>query len=587
MSVIKLQAFQGEAPRVSPRLLPDNGAQIARSSRLENGELAPIRKPSAIYPIPGATPGTIKTIYKHLDDWLSWTTAVNAAPGPVAQDRLYYTGDGVPKMRVGSGVGAVVYDLKLVAPVGALTAAVTAGPPTSITATRLYVYTWVTDFGEESEPNPVSNALTVSPGQTVTLSGFSSAPAGRNITKQRIYRSQTGTSGGTNFYFLAERAASNANYVDTIPVNDFSEPLPSADFNPPPDTLKGLVAMPNGIMAAYTGKDLYFSEPWQPHAWPEKYVQTTDYDIMGLAVTGTMLVVSTKGKLYVVSGTAPDTMVMEKLELNMPGLNPQGMVDLGYSVVYPSTDGLVQVTDGGGASLPTGGLFTRDQWLRLEPSTMVCGQFYGRFFGAYSYIDDDDMPQAGMIIVDLSGQDNFIIESPYKPDAMFYDLQSSALFMAIGATIYEWDARFAGNDIFTWRSKAFVLPAPTNFGAILFEVDQRDSQQALIAYENEVAAVKASNIALFATGRLGGALNASAINTYAVNGDALQPIPLGPTATVNLYADGDFYASITGAGVMQRIKSGKLARQWEVEITGNVAIKELTMATTGQELRSI
>lgn len=586
MAVIKLEAFQGEAPRVSPRLLPANGAQIARSTRLENGELAPTRKPFAVYDLPGAVEGTVKTIYKHLDDWLYWATIVNAVPGPVAQDRLYYTGDGVPKMRVGSGGGAVVYDLKLEAPVGALTA-VNGGVVGAITATRLYVYTWVTDFGEESEPNPVSNALVVSPGNPVTLSGFASAPAGRNITKQRIYRSQTGTSGGTNFYFLEERAATNGNYVDTIPVDDFSEPLPSVDFNPPPDTLTGLVAMPNGIMAAYSGKDLYFCEPYQPHAWPEKYIQTTDYDITGLAVTGTTLVVSTKGKLYVASGTTPDTMVMDKLDLNLPGLNQQGMTDLGYAVVYPSHDGLVKVVDGGGASMPTGDLFTRDQWLRFNPANMVCGQFYGRFFGAYSYVDAEGATRTGTIIIDLSGQDNFVIDSPYKPDAMFYELASGSLFMVIGTTVYEWDSRNSINDNFTWRSKAFVMPAPTNFGAILFEVDQREAQQAIIEYEEEVAAIRAENAVRYASGNLLGSLNATPLNTYPVDGDALIPVPIGPTVSVNIYADGEFYATITGAGRMQRIPGGKLARQWEVEIVGNVAIQDLTMATTGQELRSI
>ncbi len=583
MAVIKLTGFIGEAPRISPRLLPDTGAQIARSVRLEDGELAPYRRPYPVADLAGAVAGTVKTIYQHQGAWLYWTTPVNAVPGPVASDRLYYTGDGVPRMRVAS----TIYNLKLAAPAAALTAAITSGAVTSPSATRLYVRTFVTDYGEESEPSPVSNALVVSPGNVVTLSGFTLPPAGRAISKERIYRSQTGTSGGTNFYFLAERAVSTSNFVDNIAVDDFSNALPSLNFNPPPDTLAGLVAMPNGMMAAYSGKDLYFCEPWQPHAWPEDYVLTMDYDIMSLAVTGTTLVVGTKGKPYAVTGNHPDSMVEEKLELNMPCLNTQGMVDLGYAVVYPSHDGLVKFEEGAGTSLPTGDLFTRDQWLALKPDTMVCGQFYGRFFGAYEYVDVNGITERGTIIVDLTGKDGFIIDSPHKPDAMFYEVQSGALFMVMGATVYEWDSKNAINDIYTWRSKAFVLPAPTNFGAILFEVDQRDDLQAVIAYENEVAAITAANVATVAAGDLGGAMNSSAINVYAVNGDKLLPMPPGPQAAVNLYGDGQFVATVTHAGRMQRLPAGKLFRQIEIEVTGNVAVQEVTLAVTGQELRTV
>jgi hypothetical protein len=311
-----------------------------------------------------------------------------------------------------------------------------------------------------------------------------------------------------------------------------------------------------------------------------------DYDITGLAVTGTDLVVGTKGKPYLVSGTTPDTLVQNKLELNMPCVNTAGMVDLGYSVVYPSNDGLVKVEEGGDTSLPTGVLFTRDQWLTLNPDTMLCAQFYGRFFGAYEYVDVNGLTERGTIILDLTGQDNFVIHSPYKPDAWFYDNTSGALFMCIGATVYEWDSRDAINDIFTWRSKAFILPAPGTFGAILFEVDQRDDLQAVIAYEQAVADTTAANVAAVAAGSLGGSLNGQALNTYAINGDKLLPMPPGPQASVNIYAEGKFLASVTGAGRMQRIPA-VLARQWEIEVTGNVAVQELTMATTGQELRSV
>lgn len=581
MTTIKLEGFAGEAPRIAPRLLPATAAQIARSVRLEDGKLSPFRAPFKNAVLSPAPSGVVKTIYRYLGTWLYWTSIVHAAPGPVATDRLYYTGDGVPKMRVGS----TVYDLKVPSPTAALTGT-PGGAGSGQVYTRLYAYTFVTGFGEESAPNPISNEVSWQTGQTVTLSGFQAAPAGRNITLQRIYRSQTSTSGGTTLFLIAERAASNANYVDSIAADAYGEPLPSLDFNPPPDDLHNLVAMPNGMMAGISGKDLCFSEPWQPHAWPIKYRLTLDYAGTGLGCYGTTLVVGTTGNPYLCGGSEPKVMVLEKLELNLPCLNQGGMVDLGYAVVYPSHDGLVQV-QGGGATVPSANLFTRDQWLQMDPANLVCGQFYGRFFGSYRYTDMDGMVQDGTIILDLSGSQPFLIRSPYKADAFFYEVTSGTLFLAIDDTVYEFDAQDAVNDFYTWRSKVFVLPAPTSFGALLFEVDDRDDPGALAAYEAAVAAAKAANTAQFATGNLGGFINNAEINSMVINGDLLQTLPSGPQIAVTVYADGELQATVTKPGVMARLKGGKLARQWEIEVAGNISVTDVAMAGTGQELRSI
>lgn len=580
MSVIKLAGFTGEAPRITPRLLSPTGAQIARDVRLEDGELGPFRRPFLEYEIPGAVAGSVKTIYRHLGEWLSWSTAVNAVPGPVAQDRLYYTGDGVPKMRV----AGVVYPLAVQPPSVKLTATLV-GVIGAVYATRLYVYTFVTSFGEESEPSPISNELNVSPGNTVTLSGFQAAPAGRGIVTQRIYRSQTGTSGGTTLFFLAERPASAANYSDTIATDNFAEPLPSIDWNRPPDGLKGLVAMPNGMMAGFVGKDLYFCEPYRPHAWPEKYILTTDYDIVAIACYGTTLVVGTVGNPYLVGGTAPEAMVMERMELNMPCLNGQGMVDLGYSIAYPSYDGLVVVTSGA-ANVMTVDLLTRNQWLELDPANLVCGQFYGRFFASYSYTDTYGELQEGTLILDQTGEAPFLIRSRHRADAMFYEITSGSLFMVFGTAIYEWDSKRAINDLFTWKSKEFVIAAPTSMGAILIELDKRDDPDELVALAAARAEAIAQNAAIYASGLMG-AMNEMPINALAVNGDVLVPVPGGPEVSVNVYADGNLLASVSRAGVMQRLPGGVLARLWEIEVTSNTRVQEIQLAGTAMELRGV
>ena len=62
----------------------------------------------------------------------------------------------------------------------------------------------------------------------------------------------------------------------------------------------------------------------------------------------------------------PDNMRMERIEVNYPCNAKRSIVDLGYSVAYSTSEGLVQV-DQSGARLVTRGLFTQRQWNDLAP----------------------------------------------------------------------------------------------------------------------------------------------------------------------------------------------------------------------------
>lgn len=579
MATLKLTAFAGEMPKVIPRLLGDTFAQAAYNTRLDDGGLTPIRKRRFVQQLSGAPADGFDTIYLHNGEWLAWDGNVYAAPGPVATDRLYVMGDGAPKMIV----GGVTYPLAIAAPSPALTAAVSGTATSDLGSTRLYVYTWVTDFGEESEPCPVSNEVYWKPGQTVTLSGFAATPAGRNITKQRIYRSQTSTT-GTQLYFIAERTAATTNFVDNIPSESIQEPLPSLEWNAPPDDLTGLVAGLNGMMAAFRGKEVYFCEPYRPHAWPEKYVLTTDYTVVGLAWFGSSLAIMTSGVPYIASGTAPENMVMEKTELNLPCINARGIVDLGYSVAYPSHDGLVLVSSSG-TQVATSSLFSRDDWLRLNPQGMVAGQYNGRYFTSYSYADVKGNEFTGSFIIDLTGQQPFLIRTDVRANAMHYDIPSGVLYMLVGDSVYEWDALSEPYSLQSWKSKLFVIPTPTNFGAMLVEADDGLTDEEIAAIEAEIARIEAQNETLFAQPSIGGEIGGAALNVYDVNGDMLEPIPtVNRKVSVSVYADRQLVATIGKVNQMARLPSGFKASKWEIEVTSDMPITQILMATTGQEL---
>ena len=154
-------------------------------------------------------PFDCKTIYLYNGKWLGWENFVNVEPAPVADNRLYVTGDGKPKIIV----NGETYDLAVARPTSKVTATVSGTPDPALSSTVLFAYTWVTEFDEESEPSDLSDGVLWSPSLTITLNGFATAPTNRAINRMRIYRSQTSSLGDTTLYFIAELPASTTSFV--------------------------------------------------------------------------------------------------------------------------------------------------------------------------------------------------------------------------------------------------------------------------------------------------------------------------------------------------------------------------------------
>jgi hypothetical protein len=129
--------------------------------------------------------------------------------------------------------------------------------------------------------------------ETVAVSNFDTIPSGYTATHRRIYRSVSGT-----YLFVAEVTAATTSYTDSVSAEDLGEEIPSLTWLPPPATLKGLTNLPNGIMAGFVGRDIYFCDPYHPHAWPIAYNQTVDYPVVGLGRMDTTLAVLTTGTPY-------------------------------------------------------------------------------------------------------------------------------------------------------------------------------------------------------------------------------------------------------------------------------------------------
>lgn len=573
-----IRTFGGEIPKLDPRSLPDNMAQRAYNCRLEDGRLVPLREPFTIQ----ATADDTKTIFLHQDTWLAWSSIVHAAPGPVADDRLYYTGDGAPKMRV----NGTVYPLALLPPTAAPAAAL-AGTPTSeaITA-RIYLITYVTEFDEESGPSVATAILDWKPGHTVDLTSFPAAPAGRGINRIRIYRSLVSDS-TAQFYFVDEISSAATSYTDSKTDRDLAEPLPSLGWAPPPDGLQGLISLPNGFMAGFVGKKVYFSEPWHPHAWPAKYSVTVDHAIMALGAVETTLAIATTGMPCVMQGTAPESMSMTRYEAAFPCVNARSLMDVGYAVIYATHDGLVAVSPGAPPQLITsGGLIARDQWKRYIPASLIAGKYGGRYVMSYQHRNKSGEVVGGTLLLDLSGEQPFITRVGTVAAAFFHNPESGRLYFVHDKAIKEFDSLASVRGMMSWRSKLFTGNS-VSYGAFMIVPSSgeqtAEEADAIAARQAENAAFNASLFAL--DGAILGAMNTTPLNVLTANGDnMLRDSVQQASLSVQIIGDGEVLATVTEYDRLVRLKAVKRARNWEVDISGNIDISEFRLGTSGREV---
>jgi hypothetical protein len=489
----RIDTFLGEIPRLDPRKLPPGGAQIARNISLSEGTIKPLATLS-VAGLAGAGDPPVDFI-PFGGAYLPFENPVTYALGPVASTRLYFAEEGaVPKIRL--IISNTVDELALPTPsVRPLLSIESAAPdpadgqdPLPV-ETVVMCYTWVSDLGEETPPSPISLQLDVTEGSTVEFVANMTPPAGSRITKARIYRSQTSATGTTALFFVKEVSVAVTTYVSNLDVDPLQEPLPSADYDPPVNDLEGITPLWNGMIAGFSGRSLYFCEPFIPHAWPIKYELKTDFEIMGLAATGQTLVVTTKGTPYIATGTAPENMILDRLDLNLPCISKRGVVDMGIGVAYPSHDGLILV-QGGSPQNITRTLFDRRAWNDLHPETFIAAHYdQGVYVASY-----DTGSGIEVVMIDLKGETPGLVRTDIGTDlrAFRYDIQTGKLYAAASdsTAVYSWDdVDQTARSNLTWRSGRLHLPVENFFGCVFIEgrmLDESTAYEARIWRDDEL-----------------------------------------------------------------------------------------------------
>lgn len=529
MSGFRLTRFAGTAPKVPARKLPAHLAQTAENCDLRNGDLLALNGPSFV-----ETPskvGTKQSIYEWGNGvWFHWLTDVDVVRAPIAGDtteRTAYTGDGVPKvtdstLATASGTDYPTNSYRLGVPQPTSAPTVVIGNAECNPADQIsvaFAYRCVNSWGEVGPLLGGSGARDLCEGQSFTLDSLVTPSGNYNITAKRIYAFVD-----AGWQYLDEIDAAAQSVTLTWDSEALGEVIEGEDWYEPPDDMQGLCMGPNGMAMGFAGNEIIPSERWLVHAYPPSYRLTTDYPIVGLKPAGASFIVTTTGNPYLVQGIDPASLSLIKLESQQACVSKRSMVDMGYSVMYASPDGLIAVSEGGAVRNMTEGAVRREDWQAINPSSILGAYWEGKYLGFY----DTGAIQGGFIIdPEVEG----IVWHDIHASAAHNVLEEDALYLQVGDDIVQWNAGSAKT--YTWRSKELVAERPLNMGA---------------------AQVKAASYPL----------------------------------TLKVYADGvlKHTQSVTNANPF-RLPAGFLAETWELEITGTVQVHEAVIAETIQELRAV
>jgi hypothetical protein len=251
---------------------------------------------------------------------------------------------------------------------------------TAIDRSTYYVVRAVNDIGEEGGPSDISALVTRRPDEKAVLS-FTAPENNDHISKYRLYRAASGTN-GSDFLFVDEiEAKGKLEFSDAKPDIELNETMPA--YGKVPENLQGIVGMSGGFIAAYKGKDIYFSEPYMPYAFPWEYSQSVPFDIVGVAVRNNYLYVMTTGPLYAFVGDHPETITPLAMRFDVPCISRKSIAHVRGEIVYAGTTGLVLIGNGGPAVF-SDKLYTLEQYKDLHfEDCLGAGEYDGKYFAVF------------------------------------------------------------------------------------------------------------------------------------------------------------------------------------------------------------
>jgi len=529
---ITINNFEGTQPKLATHLLKDTQAQIAQNVRVEKSDLRAWNRNDVQQIIAAAA---YKSLHRYTEginsNWLYSVNDLDYAESPIASDqfeRLYYTGEAEPRAHVNDIDSAPFdqttdyYKFGPAVPVDTGTWGFVSGHDGG-SEFRAYVYTYVSRYGEETGPIKTLLSTAVYNTGDVIIEDFTQPPAGFGLRSTvdgeipyvRVYRTNSSVT-GAEFQYVGEFNATTHTFgtdtfTDDVDDADLGEVLPTELYEGIPAGIKGLIGLTNGIFAGFVGNSVYYSEQYLPHAWPDEYAMTFDYNVVALGSFGTTLVVLTEGVAYLITGETPATLRKQRVPGFYPCVSKRSTVSTVGGVIYASNEGLIKINYDG-PTVVTFKYLTPVEWNEYTPTTLHGGYFNGKYFAS---VNTDET-----FMLDMENDTFTTVNEFYHT---FYRSKDSGAFFKVftnpitsAVAIEEWEGDLFNFMYYTWKSKRFLLPMDMGFTCAQVEVDS-ETYADLVDQMEENDYLATLNAAIFAAGDLEDTFN---------YGDGAEPTPV-------------------------------------------------------------
>lgn len=548
MTTLTIRRFNGEIPRLPADRLPEDAAQYAKNAEFAHGELRPIKALGPHYATAAAAQPCRALFTSDGVMFYAWGLPTRAYLHPTIDDTasrlLVHTQGGGLKVTTTAGMKAIndqpgppatAFDLGVTAPAAPTITlgAATGGEIETVSVVAVAVNVW----GEESAPSlPVTFEREA--GQSVTYVVAHTPTTGQQaLAGIHFYRTYPSLQGSADYFLVnatpAAIAGGQASYIDLTDAPESTTALTSTAWDLPPANPSNLTYVGNGFFVVGSGKDLVFSEPYRPHAWP--YRMTLPHGIVGIVAVEGGVLVTTQAQCYLVAGAHPSQMSQQLLPAEQAGWSGSAMTRVEGAAVFASNDGLVSVYGGQPSIKESQALFMRADWRSRYGNARLnlrLAHHDGRVLG----------------LIDPS----YPIVSTAGPFLLRLD-EASGAYCRLDAGLPLYGAAVSGT-----TDQLFVLT------------------------ETGFAEFAGSNTGLTLEWHSGERLFPLPVNFACGVVDAVG------TATLTVHADGALRATVSVSGrTAFRLPGGAPAHRWSVKLAGTATVREVSLAQSFAELKGV
>lgn len=385
-------------------------------------------------------------------------------------------------------------------------------------------------------------------------------------------------------------------FIDDYNVSGLTLGLDTLDADAPDPNMQGLTMAHNNILIGFVQNELCFSEPGRPWSWPIRYRLIFEYQIVAVAAIAGSILVMTTDYPYIVNGQVPANMNSSRIDIPLPCTSKRGVVNMGFSVMYPSWGGIAMYGPDVGAVLVTKALHDWDSWNEAyDPTSMVAKFYNNKYFcahstGAFVFERDD---QIGGVMVTL----------PVKFSAAYFDARFNKFYYVSENSdlVYEWDAPDQPLVPLEWKSKVFVNKDYINVGAARIVADYDIASEEALAILNFNQMVVSTNLSLWGyvpeLSTLNGPIDFNdpdsgariealgTFNSSLLNGDSfmLYPLETAGSYSVNfrLWANKLLVADVVVSNSdIFRLPTGYKTDTLEIAVSGSARIRSIHFGET-------